>query len=64
VRHPATDDSLIPMFESMVDRAFSRTPAEAEHEELENKRIVHKMSVTSKAPSSFSARTLAKNVVR
>ena len=65
-RNPATDDSLIPMFESMVDRAFSRTPAEPEHENLENKRIVHKMSVTSKAPSSssFSARALAKNLVR
>ena len=26
IQHPAAPDSLIPMFESMVDRAFSRTP--------------------------------------
>jgi hypothetical protein len=63
-RHPVADDSLIPMFESMVDRAFSRAPAETEHDEVKDKHIVHKMSVTGKATSSFSARALSKNLVR
>jgi hypothetical protein len=63
-RNPDMGDSLIPMFESMVDRAFSRTPTEAEHEEVKNKHIVHKMSVTTKTTSSFSARALSKNLVR
>jgi hypothetical protein len=64
LRYPDANDSLIPMFESMVDRAFSRTPAEAEHEEVKDKRIVHKMSVTGKATSSLSIRALSKNLVR
>ena len=63
-RYPDADDSLIPMFESMVDRAFSRTPAEAEHEDVKDKHIVHKMSVTGKAASSFSPHPLTKNLVR
>lgn len=32
LQHPAAGDSLIPMFEGMVDRAFSRTGNEVEHE--------------------------------
>ena len=63
-RHPVADDSLIPMFESMVDRAFSRAPAEAEHDEVKDKHIVHKMSVSGKVTSSFPARILSKNLVR
>jgi len=63
-RHPVADDSLIPMFESMVDRAFSRTPAEPEPEEAKAKSAVHKMSVTGKAPSSISTRALTKTLVR
>ncbi|MGA8489820.1 MAG: hypothetical protein WB711_05320 [Terriglobales bacterium] len=68
LRNPVAGDSLIPMFESMVDRAFSRAPAEAEHAEVEvnvkDKHIAHKMTVTSKAASSFSAGALRKNLVR
>src|SRR5438309_10232366 len=30
IHHPLPADSLIPMFESMVDRALSRTPAGAD----------------------------------
>ncbi len=33
LQHPAGGDSLIPMFEGMVDQAFSRTGAEPAHEE-------------------------------
>jgi hypothetical protein len=33
LQHPATADSLIPMFEGMVDRAFSRTNGEPASEE-------------------------------
>lgn len=68
LRNPVAGDSLIPMFESMVDRAFSRAPAEAEHAEVEvnvkDKHIVHKMTVTGQAASSFSAGALRKNLVR
>jgi hypothetical protein len=64
LRHPVTGDSLIPMFESMVDRAFSRTPRESEGGEIEDHHIVHKMSVTPKSASSFSARDLTKDLAR
>jgi hypothetical protein len=65
LRHPAAGDSLIPMFESMVDRAFSRTPTESEgRESSEDKHTVHKMSVTHKSASPFSPRTLTKDLAR
>jgi hypothetical protein len=65
LRHPAAGDSLIPMFESMVDRAFSRTPTESEGRESgEDKHIVHKMSVSHKTASSFSRRALTKDLAR
>jgi hypothetical protein len=64
LRYPVAGDSLIPMFESMVDRAFSHTPTEPERGEMEDKRRVHKMSVPDKIKSSFSARTLPRNLVR
>jgi len=64
LRHPVAGDSLIPMFESMVDRAFSRTPSEPERGEVEDKHIVHKMSVSEKAPALFTPRSLPKNLVR
>jgi hypothetical protein len=32
LQHPTHADSLIPMFEGMVDRAFSRTGNELDHE--------------------------------
>jgi len=63
LRHPVGGDSLIPMFESMVDRAFSRTPTESEgRESREDKHTVHKMSVTHKSASRFSPRTLTKDL--
>jgi hypothetical protein len=64
LRHPVAGDSLIPMFESMVDRAFSRTPTEPEGGEGEDKDIVHKMSVTPKTISPFSPRALTKDLAR
>jgi len=64
LRYPVAGDSLIPMFESMVDRAFSRTPREPERGEMEDKQRVHKMSVPDKITASFSARALPRNVVR
>jgi hypothetical protein len=65
LRHPiAGDSSLIPMFERMVDRAFSHTPRDAEGEASEEKHLVHKMSAPGKATPSFSARVLPKDLVR
>src|ERR1700690_2046048 len=64
VRNPVPGDSLIPMFERMVDRAFSGTPREPERGELEDKHLVHKMSIPSKPPTSVSARVLPKDLVR
>jgi hypothetical protein len=64
VRHPVAGDSLIPMFESMVDRAFSRTTRELESGEAEDKHMVHKMSVTPKGTSPFSPRALTKDLAR
>jgi hypothetical protein len=64
LRHPAAPDSLIPMFESMVDRAFSRTPQASEGREIEDQRLVHKMSASRKPPASFSPRVLPRNLVR
>jgi len=64
LRHPVAGDSLIPMFESMVDRAFSRAPRELEYKEIEDKRLIHKMPAPRPATPSFSARALPKNLVR
>jgi len=68
LRHPTAPDSLIPMFESMVDRAFSRTPQASEGGEIggesEDQRLVHKMSASRKPPTSFSPRALPRNLVR
>jgi hypothetical protein len=65
LRHPVAGDSLIPMFESMVDRAFSRAPTESQHRESsEDKHIVRKMSVTPKTKSPFSPRALTKDLAR
>jgi len=64
VRHPDEEDSLIPMFERMVDRAFS-TPREPEGGQAEGKRFITEMSVPGKAAPPFSPQTLAKrNSVR
>lgn len=63
VRNPVAGDSLIPMFERMVDRAFSGTPREPERA-VEDQRLVHKMSIAEKPPSSFSSRVRPKDLVR
>jgi hypothetical protein len=63
LRHPEAGDSLIPMFESMVDRAFSPTPREPQRAESGEKGFVTKMSVPGKAVSPFSARALPRNSV-
>jgi hypothetical protein len=64
LRHPAGGDSLIPMFESMVDRAFSRAPRESEGGEIEGKHLVRKMSVSEKVVPSFSRRAVPGDLVR
>lgn len=67
LRNPSGEDSLIPMFERMVDRAFSHSPAEPEREQREQKdekRLVTKMSVPGKAVTPFSPRTLPRDLVR
>jgi hypothetical protein len=64
LRHPVDSDSLIPMFESMVDRAFSRVPRDVEGGNVEDKYIVHKMSAPEKISRSFSARALPRDLVR
>jgi hypothetical protein len=57
-------DSLIPMFESMVDRAFSRAPSEPEPGEIEDKHLVRKMSVAEKIVPSISRRAVPEDVAR
>jgi hypothetical protein len=61
LRSPMGEDSLIPMFERMVDRAFSHSPAEPEREQKDEQRLVTKMSVPGKAVAPFSARTLPRD---
>jgi hypothetical protein len=62
LRHPVAGDSLIPMFERMVDRAFSPIPAETERrEESGDKNVVHKISLAPKNASAFSRRALTKD---
>jgi hypothetical protein len=64
LRHPVAGDSLIPMFESMVDRAFSRTPREANAGEIEDEHAVRKMSASEKVRPTFSRRPLPSDLVR
>jgi len=63
-RHPVGSDSLIPMFESMVDRAFSRAPREPEGREAEDNHLVRKMSVSEKVVPSFVRRVVPGDVAR
>jgi hypothetical protein len=63
-RHPVGSDSLIPMFESMVDRAFSRAPREPESREAEDKHFVRKMSVSEKVVPSFVRRAVPGDLAR
>ena len=61
LRHPVGEDSLIPMFERMVDRAFSHTPRQPETREEEvEKVVVKKLPTPEKAVASFAARAVSK----
>jgi hypothetical protein len=51
------------MFERMVDRAFSHSPAEPAREQ-KDERVVTKMAVPGKAVAPFSPRTLPRDVAR
>ncbi len=64
LRHPVADDSLIPMFERMVDRAFSHTSSEPERGEIEGKRLVAKTSIPDKVTSTLSPRVLSREPLR
>jgi hypothetical protein len=48
LQRPATNDSLIPMFEGMVDRAFSRT--ESDRPPVSAKELLSELSSTHKPP--------------
>jgi hypothetical protein len=63
-RHPVGSDSLIPMFESMVDRAFSRAPREPEGREAEDNHLVRKMSVSENVVPSFVRRAVPGDLAR
>jgi hypothetical protein len=64
LRNPATGDALIPMFESMVDRAFSRTPGEDKRTEVEERVALRKITVSEKGTFPAPARVTPKNLVR
>jgi hypothetical protein len=64
VRNPDGEDSLIPMFERMVDRAFSTTRDSAGGQ-VEGKRLLPKMPVPGKVTPPFPTQALTKrNSVR
>jgi len=63
LRNPIGEDSLIPMFERMVDRAFSHSPAEPAPEQKDEQRVT-KLTVAGKAVASFSSRKLPTDVAR
>jgi len=48
LRTPHPDDSLIPMFEGMVDRAFSRTPSEEEATRILSEELTPQLSSSPK----------------
>jgi hypothetical protein len=62
LRHPVAEDSLIPMFERMVDRAFSHTPTDPDRGEIEDKVLLKKLPASDKA--TFSSRVRPKDLVR
>jgi hypothetical protein len=64
LRNPLGEDSLIPMFERMVDRAFSHSPGEPEPTQKDEQRLVTKMSAPGKAVAPFSPRRLPRDLVR
>jgi len=53
LRRPAPADSLIPMFEGMVDRAFSHSSSVSEPEEIVGERFVAKPLPVERSASSF-----------
>jgi len=61
LRNPAAGDALIPMFEGMVDRAFSRTPREGEPREIV---AAHKKSLPEQRKFPVSPRIVQKDLVR
>jgi hypothetical protein len=60
LRNPAGEDSLIPMFEGMVDRAFSRSPREHSRSEIDMQKV-RKMPTPSLVTGN---RILPKDLVR
>lgn len=64
LRNPVAADSLIPMFERMVDRALSHAPREIERREPENKRSVAKASAPGKIAPSLSSHAQSRELVR
>ena len=55
LQRPADPDSLIPMFEGMVDRAFSRTSPESGHKPPTVEELAAKVSSSRQVVSSFPA---------
>jgi hypothetical protein len=55
LQHPVPSDSLIPMFEGMVDRAFSRTSTEGtrHYESAESSAGVHSASAADRVPTTL-----------
>jgi len=64
VRYPVVNESLIPMFERMVDRAFSGTPRESERTTPEEKHVVHKISIPAKPSTKLPSPSRPKDLVR
>jgi hypothetical protein len=65
LQHPVPSDSLIPMFEGMVDRAFSRTAAEPYGETAATQHLTQEnssphLSPASQLPPSFSVPRLSR----
>jgi hypothetical protein len=55
LQRPTDPDSLIPMFEGMVDRAFSRTSPESGHELRAVEELAEKVSASRHSLPAFSA---------
>ncbi len=64
LREPIAEDSLIPMFERMVDRAFSRSPADAEKQQKDQHGLITKTSGAGRAITPIASRKLPKDLVR
>lgn len=54
LQHPVPADSLIPMFEGMVDRAFSRTPNVRETEEISAGKLTRRMAASQERAPALS----------